>query len=244
MIVAAKKIAYRLLDRAGYRLVKTPEYEMLLATGGHRRFASVSGGSLAGDDLAADRVQALRSAVRYLLNAGIAGSIVDCGYGSTATLAALAQMLAEHGDIARQLVLFDSSADPTHCAEPELRPWGLARECLADCAPAGEPRLPEAPPPEFIATGYPVGNIAIRRYPREPIACAGPVAFLGLTAESYEANRACIAAFVPLVTPGGVIAIDEGNGLSRNAADEFFAQRRMVLGTLAAARNYRIGTLP
>ena len=37
------------------------------------------------------------------------------------------------------------------------------------------------------------------RYPREPIATETPIAFLGLTSETYPANRWAIAAFVDAI---------------------------------------------
>jgi hypothetical protein len=247
MLVAAKRIAHHILGRAGYRLVKSPEYDSLVAAAGHRRFtARSSAGSAGTDSLTEERRQVLRSAVRYLLAERICGDIVDCGYGDPATLAAAAAILCELGDITRRLVLFDSSADPAHRAELELKPWGINREWLSGSTLARLPPTPEPPPEELAASGYPAGNISILRYPREPIVCAGPIAFLGLTAETYEANRACIAAFFPLMAPGGVIAIDDG-GMGRsngNAVDEYLTARGLVLNPFGAAKDYRVGTTP
>jgi hypothetical protein len=65
----------------------------------------------------------------------------------------------------------------------------------------------ELPPRELADTGYPVAKFSARRYPREPVAQRGPVAFFGLTTASYASNQTTIATFLPEVVRGGVIAL-------------------------------------
>jgi hypothetical protein len=188
------------------------------------------------------RALALYRIVQYLAHAGIKGDVVDCGYGATAPLAAIAGAFACCRDTSRRLVLFDSSASPLHRAETELELWGTERDLIAGAPARPRTNRPEPPPAELAATGYPVENIAVRRYPREPIAQTEPVAFLGLTAESYPANREAIATFLPKVSQGGVIAV-AGNR-THDAVAEFLARARLHLLFVQVAADYRIAVKP
>jgi hypothetical protein len=192
--------------------------------------------------LAPLRAFALYRIAQYLACAGIAGEVVDCGYGATAALAAIAAASVQCGDTSRRLVLFDSSADPLHRAETELDLWGTSRDLIAGKPTWSRPRQAEALPDELTASGYPADKIEIRRYPREPIAQTESVAFLGLTSESYPANREAIAAFLPKVSRGGVIAV-EGNSC-RDAVTEFLAREHLHLLFVQVAADYRIAVKP
>ena len=133
--------------------------------------------------LAPLRAFALYRIAQYLACAGIAGEVVDCGYGATAALAAIAAASVQCGDTSRRLVLFNSSADPLHRAETELELWGVEWDLIANTRVMPRSHKVEPPPLELAATSYPADKIAIRRYPRDPIAQSEPVAFLGLTSE-------------------------------------------------------------
>ena len=189
------------------------------------------------------RLLALYSAVRYLTDIGIVGDVVDCGYGATATLVALATAFRHFGDVSRRLILFDTTADPLHRADTELELWGTDRDLLSASVSSPRRQKPEPAPPAITATGYPSENVSVSRYPREPIAPSGPVAFLGLTSETYESNRAAIASFFPLLCRGGVVAV-EGDALDTTRLDavgDFLRSKGISLFFVQVARNYRIG---
>lgn len=286
MINLAKQWVLRLLNHAGYRLLKKADHEALLAAAAAPRGAldaaateqqpaaalapdrasshasaiplalDLTGAALASDPQlmgflqdAEDRYRlppplalALYRIAQYLAQAGIEGDIVDCGYGATATLAAIGSAFARCRDTIRRLVLFDASAIPLHRAETELELWGTERDIIAGAPARSRSYRPEPPSAELAATGYPVEKIAVRRYPREPIAQTEPVAFLGLTAESYPANRKAIATFLPKVSHGGVIAV-AGNR-THDAVAEFLARERLHLLFMQVAADYRIAVKP
>jgi hypothetical protein len=104
----------------------------------------------------------------------------------------------------------------------------------------------ETAPPELVATGYPVEKFSIRRYPREPITQLEPVALLGLTSASYQANRTAIATFFPQVVSRGVVAVepDPLERAGRNAVDAFLRDAGLNMLFLHVAANYRIGIRP
>ena len=54
------------------------------------------------------------------------------------------------------------------------------------------------------ASGYPAERISVVRYPMDTIDLTRPISFLGLTAETYEANRAAVRTALPDVALNGV----------------------------------------
>jgi len=195
-------------------------------------------------DLPLPRIVALYSIADYLTHARVEGEVVDCGYGGTSTLAVMAAAFAQIGDISRNLVLFDTTADPLHRPELEFELWGTYRDPLSTTG--GDwcrSQKPEPAPAKLMATGYPVEKFSIRRYPREPITQSEPIAFLGLTSASYPSNRTAIATFFCRVTSGGVVAIEpdplEKGG--RNAVNEFLREEGVSMLFLHIAPNYRVG---
>ena len=146
-----KQLILRLLRKCGYVLLKTTDFERMLAAiaeqtatasrdrqhspkpidlgthadsvlvGNARNFFDRFG---AGDDIEPMKAYALHSAMQYLTKARISGDIVDCGDGSATALTAIAAMLVALRDRSRRLILLDVTIDPTHRAESELMVWG------------------------------------------------------------------------------------------------------------------------
>jgi hypothetical protein len=199
---------------------------------------------------------ALYAALRYLTKAGIPGDIVDCGEGTPVMLALAATALSALGTTRQRLVLFDVTADPRHCPETELPLWGSDRDYdPAANACRDRRRAPaRAVPKELLATGYPADNIQVVRYPVDAIDLARPIAFLSLTSETYEANRAAIRALVPRLSDGGVIAVAGDHGLrpsmpgcvqhQRDAVKDILTQRGIELPFWQATDTYRLAVKP
>jgi len=197
-------------------------------------------------DLSPLRAVALYSIADYIARANVKGEVVDCGYGRTATLVAMAAAFVQIGDTSRRLELFDTSADPVHRPELEFELWGTDRDLLSTTRSWRKSQKVETAPPELVATGYPVEKFSIRRYPREPIAQLEPVAFLGLTSASYQSNRTAIATFFPHVVSRGVVAVepDPLEKAGRNAVDAFLRDAGVNMLFLQVAANYRVGIKP
>ena len=197
-------------------------------------------------DLCPLRAVALYSIADYIARASVKGEVVDCGYGRTATLVAMAAAFVQIGDTSRRLELFDTSADPAHRPELEFELWGTDRDLLSTTRSRRKSQKVETALPELVATGYPVEKFSIRRYPREPITQLEPVAFLGLTSASYQSNRTAIATFFPHVVSRGVVAVepDPLEKAGRNAVDAFLRDAGVNTLFLQVAANYRIGIKP
>jgi O-methyltransferase len=199
---------------------------------------------------------ALYAALRYLTKAGIPGDIVDCGEGTPVTLGLAATALSALGATRQRLVLFDVTADPRHCPETELPLWGCDRDYYLAASASLDRRAPSARavPRELFATGYPADNFQVVRYPVDTVDLTRPIAFVSLTSETYEANRAAIRALVPRLSEGGVIAVEGKLGLrpsmpgcvqhQRDAVKDFLAQRGIELLFWQATDTYRLAVKP
>jgi hypothetical protein len=199
---------------------------------------------------------ALYAALRYLTNAGVPGDIVDCGEGTPVTLALAAMALSSLGATRQRLVLFDVTADPRHCPEAEMPLWGS--NFNLDPAASACRNRPRAParlvPKELLATGYAPDNIQVVRYPVDAIDLTRPIAFLGLTSETYEANRAAIRALLPRLSNGGVLAVEGAQGLrpslpgcvqhQRDAVKDYLAERGIAWQFWQVTDVYRLAVKP
>jgi len=197
-------------------------------------------------DLSPLRAVALYSIADYIARADVKGEVVDCGYGRTATLVAMAAALVQIGDTSRRLVLFDTSADPVHRPELEFELWGTDRDPLSTTRSWRRSQKVETAPPELMATDYPTEKFSIRRYPRESITQLEPVAFLGLTSASYESNRTAIATFFPQIVSRGVVAVepDPLERAGRSAVGSFLRDSGVNMLFLHVAANYHVGVKP
>jgi Carbohydrate esterase, sialic acid-specific acetylesterase len=194
---------------------------------------------------------AIYCAVRHLIRARIPGDIVDCGEGVPEALAVIGACLVALGETSRRLVLFDITSDFRHRPETSVPLWGTDYDLLAGRRPRPQPEK-RVLPDVLVASGYPAERIFVARYPVDVIDLARPVAFLGLTAETYEANRAAIRTLAPRVSIGGVIAV-EGNEHTPRAAvpgcvqhhldavAEFLNAHRTKLPFWQATGEYRLG---
>jgi O-methyltransferase len=190
------------------------------------------------------KAYALHSAVKYLIKARIPGDIVDCGDGSATTLAVIAASLVALGDTSRRLILFDVTGDPRHRAETELRVWGGNGDLLLELVLPAHRAQSRAPPlpSMLIASGYPAERISLEHYPCGSFDFTA-IAFLGLTSETYLANRAAIGTLLPLVPSGGVVAAeaDLSKPHRRDAVTDFLNREALNLHLWHVTGTYRIG---
>jgi Carbohydrate esterase, sialic acid-specific acetylesterase len=159
---------------------------------------------------------AIYCAVRHLVRARIPGDLVDCGEGVPEVLALVAASFAALGETSRRLVLFDITSDFRHRPETDVPLWGTDYDLVSVQRPPPRPKK-RVLPDVFAASGYPAERIVVVRYPVDTIDLTRPIAFLGLSAETYEANRAAVRTLAPRVSIGGVIAV-EGNEHTPRAA--------------------------
>lgn len=187
-----------------------------------------------------ERLYSLISATRYVATARIPGAIVECGVWRGGSMMAAALALLDVGDGERELYLFDTfegmSAPTDHDVAIDGR---TARELLA------EPRSTAADSVWCYATLPDVqASLSLVRYPTErlhfvagrvedtlPLKAPARIALLRLDTDWYESTRHELEHLYPLLTPGGVLIIDDYGHWTgcRKAVDEYFAARGVPL---------------
>src|SRR5262249_58375020 len=110
------------------------------------------------------------------------------------------------GETSRRFVLFDITSDFRHRPESSLPLWGSDYDLMAGRRPRPQ-RQEQVLPDVLVASGYPAERIFVARYPVDVIDLARPVAFLGLTAMSYDASRAAVRTLAARLPVGCCIAV-------------------------------------
>ena len=159
---------------------------------------------------------AIFSAVQYLNQAKIEGDVIDSGEGSFDVMFVVARALSALGDTGRQLIVYDVSGVPRNRSLDKLDLWGGDFTLMEGRRP--RPSLITEKLPDILAgSGYPQTKITVLCYPRDVIEVKGPIALLGLTAESYQSNRAAIGTLFPRLQPNAVLAVDGNEKTIRSA---------------------------
>jgi hypothetical protein len=190
-------------------------------------------------DLPDRRILALFSSVQYLVVRQIVGDVIDCTHAGDGVLAVLGASFVFLKDTSRRLIICDPTANPHHRAEQMLEPWGNDFDLLGAKLRPVKLQRAEVPSAAIRRTGYPQDKLLVWRYPREAIATTSPIAFLGLTSETYPANRWAIAAFIDRLSDGGVLAVDRIT--QRDGVAEHLTAQRVALSPVEVADGYHMG---
>lgn len=185
------------------------------------------------------RVFALLDAVRYVVERGVPGALVECGVWRGGSVLAMVLKLQELGAEPRDIYLYDTfegmteptPADTSAFEPPALATWQRARR---------QGRRPwaqffesdqiseEAVRAVLLRTGYPPERLHFVRGPVErtlPGVAPERVALLRLDTDWYESTRHELTHLYPRLAPGGVLILDDYGHWQgcRKAVDEYFA---------------------
>jgi predicted O-methyltransferase YrrM len=165
------------------------------------------------------RLRALYHGIRRIEEDGIPGDVVECGMASGGSAALMALALRELGS-SRRLWGFDSfegMPEPTR-DDPDFE---VARAFVGSCRGDLE-KVRQL----FVGLGVSDHSTIVPGRFQDSLPAAGirEIALLHVDADWYESVRFCLEQLYPLVSPGGLIQIDdygywEG---TRKAVDEFF----------------------
>lgn len=187
--------------------------------------------------LSPERVGNMVDAVRFAVRANIPGAVVECGVWRGGAMMAAAQALMAVSDATRELWLYDTfegMPDPSpHDVFIEGNP---AQEILKSgdnfAALADVQR-------NMDTTGYPTDLITYVKGKVEdtiPSRIPASVAVLRLDTDWYESTRHELENLYSLVSPGGVVIIDDYGSWrgSQKAVDEFMSslERPMYLARI------------
>jgi O-methyltransferase len=178
----------------------------------------------------------LVNAVRYIINDGIQGEIVECGVWRGGSMAAAAQTLLKMGCADRHLYLFDTFEG---MPQPGARDINWEGERALDMYKRrrnrdGSSRWCHASVEEvlkvMLACGYEQSKIHLVKGRVEetvPEAAPAEIALLRLDTDWYESTRHELVHLYPRLARGGVLIIDDYGHWqgAREATDEYFAEQ-------------------
>lgn len=181
-----------------------------------------------------ERMYALYTSVRYLVENGIGGDFVECGVWRGGSAMMMALVADACGDRSRQIWLYDTFAGMTPPSDDDRQAMTgqLAAEVLATNAKdtenpfwgIAERSVVEA---NLASTGYPVdllrlieGDIA------DTLEASAPqsVALLRLDTDWYASTKHELEILYPRLCSGGVLIVDDYGYWTgaRRAVDEYF----------------------
>jgi hypothetical protein len=189
------------------------------------------------------RVVELCAAVAYAERHAVPGAFVECGVGRGGSIMAMALSLMHVGSRERDIYAFDTyegqpapSAEDADLLRPEWRvedQWQASRRGRSD--PSSKFYGPLAAVQRTVeSTGYPRERLHFVKGLVEttvPAQAPEQIALLRLDTDWYESTRHELEQLYPRLVTGGVLIIDDYGQYAgaRQAVDEYFAQRQILL---------------
>jgi len=191
-----------------------------------------------------ERMYALYTGTRYIIDAGVPGDIVECGFwrGGSSMLCALT--LLEVGEHRRKIYMYDTYAGMSRPSHKDVDYLGRsACEIWEAKNYDGENEWAFAPLDEvkanMEATGYSEENMIYVKGKVEdtiPKVLPGKIALLRLDTDWYESTHNELVHLFPLLEPGGVLILDDygHHKGAREAVDGYFRDNsiRMLLNRI------------
>jgi len=178
-----------------------------------------------------ERVAALARAVRYVVRAEIPGAIVECGVAWGGSIMAAALALLECGVRDRELWLYDTFEGMTPPGPEDVTGAGVTGTELFEQYTLHGRRAWYAVAVDEVgrnvwSTGYPMDQVHMvkgRVEDRLPGVMPAKMALLRLDTDWYQSTKHELVHLYPLLSPGGVLLLDDYGGWrgSRKAADEY-----------------------
>jgi hypothetical protein len=194
-----------------------------------------------------EKLFALVVAVRYVVDHGIPGDVVECGVWRGGSMQAIARVLAAHGATDRELHLFDTFEGMPPPTEEDIQRGGPTAEELLRTKPRTAWVWAIADLDDVRAgmeqVDYPAERV--HYHPglvEETIPGAAPeqIALLRLDTDWYSSTKHELEHLYDRVPSGGVVIIDDYDYWegSRKAVDEFIAATgaRLLLAPMGSGR--------
>ena len=185
-------------------------------------------------------MHALYAGVRYVVESGVPGDIVECGVwrGGSSMVAALT--LLAMGDTSRRLWLYDTFAGMVEPSERDCKAYdGLPARNLWNSSKQGKVNLWNYSPLDEVKT-----NLSFTNYPHNsimfvegrvedtiPDAIPQSIAVLRLDTDFYDSTYHELCHLFPLLSDGGALIIDDyGSWKSaKEATDQYFAENNISM---------------
>ncbi len=186
-----------------------------------------------------DRMYGLYKATEYVSKASIPGTIVECGVfkGGSIMLAALTLLKFEDTD--RELYLYDTFKGMTKPTDEDLDMRGEAAHDVWKASQRTDYNEWTYAPLDFVqknmnSTHYPPEKIKYVQGPVEetlPEKTPEKIALLRLDTDWYESTYHELIHLYPLLSPGGVLIIDDYGHFkgTRKAVDQYIEENNLKL---------------
>lgn len=184
----------------------------------------------------AERMFGLYKAVRYIVEAGIPGSLVECGVWKGGSVMMMAETLMHVGQQDRDLYLFDTFDRMPPPSDVDVRFDGISAQSMMDQEePVDTPESIWCMSNEAEVRA----NLRRTRYPEErfhlipgrvedtiPGKAPENIALLRLDTDWYDSTLHELEHLYPRLAPGGVLIIDDYGHWdgARKATDEYLAR--------------------
>lgn len=186
----------------------------------------------------AERMYALYSAVRYVVENRIEGDFVECGVWRGGSCMLMAHTLKALGETSRTLYLYDTFTGMTRPGEHDIRQrdrgeqitrWEASRREGHNAwayAPIDEVRE------NLLTTGYPEERLVfVEGEVQKTLPATAPerVALLRLDTDWYESTRHELVHLYPRLSHRGVLILDDYGSFegARRAVDEYLTENRL-----------------
>jgi hypothetical protein len=199
-----------------------------------------------------ERVNALVESVRYIVDQGISGDIVECGVWKGGSAMAMSLALQELGDEDREVFLYDTFAGmtPPSALDRSIRGSSAQEKFLKlktseDTSDWCFSPLSEAQA-NILSVGYPEEKYHfIEGKVEDTIPGCVPerIALLRLDTDWYESTKHELVHLFPRLVPGGVLIIDDYGHWhgARQAVDEYLSENNIGIFLNRIDTSGRIG---
>lgn len=248
-----RHILNALLRPTGYEIARTAKANLLPADFAVEDWQIINGVRPYTMAKTVERIFATIDATRYVITAGIPGSIVECGVWRGGMMMAAARMLLALGELSRHLYLFDTFEGMSEPGQTDINAQGKS----AAVAYGQAPRLPSGGVDWCYASIDEVrGNLASTQYPaaqfhlvkgrvEETLPAKAPesISILRLDTDWYESSRHEMTHLFPRLQCGGVLILDDYGFWQgcRQAADEFFQDHGIRMHLVRVDGSCRVG---
>jgi len=180
-----------------------------------------------------EKLNALVSAVRYVVRHEIPGDIVECGVWRGGSMLAVARTLIETGNTDRDLHLYDTFEGMSEPTEHDRRRDGCSAAEMLDAADRSSPIWAYASLEDVQQTmsgsEYPADRVHYYKGKVEdtiPGTVPDRISVLRLDTDWYESTMHELTHLWPRLVPGGVLLIDDYGWWdgARRAVDEWLAE--------------------
>jgi O-methyltransferase len=185
-----------------------------------------------------ERIAALINAVGYVTERKIPGAVAECGVWRGGSMMAVALALMQHGDLDRDLYLYDTFEGMVEPTDHDKSYDGQTAQSQLECDPVGTGVWCRSPIEDvrtnLLSTGYPENKVHfVQGKVEETIPAIRPqsLALLRLDTDWYESTKHELVHLYPLLDRRSPLIIDDYGHWqgARRAVDEYIAEHELNL---------------